>query len=181
MPAASLPSLPPSGFPFAENVGRVSPRITLRSRRGASPKNDGTNSPKRSIRCFLSGMDLIAQVSQEIADLLPSFRGNRVKELHEIEGALRRSDLGRLQQIGERMYAVGNPYGFRQITTFGRQIRESCAAQNLAEIARIAQLYESYLDSVQVKLVEAPPKRAAWSSDQRARMQSEKESASSAR
>ncbi|HET7364964.1 MAG TPA: hypothetical protein VFJ70_15465 [Burkholderiales bacterium] len=113
-------------------------------------------------------MDTVAQVPRDIADLLPSFRVNRCHELANLKQALWDNDFGTLQHLGERMYALGNPYGFRQITTFGRVIREACAERDLARIRTVVEQYEQYLQSVEITIVKEPVDRVAWSSDERA-------------
>ena len=72
-------------------------------------------------------MDLTAYVPQNIIDLLSTFLPNRRAEVGQLRQALEADDWVRLQHLAERMYALGNPYGFRQITTFGRFMREACA------------------------------------------------------
>jgi hypothetical protein len=70
--------------------------------------------------------ELIAYVHRDIIDLLSAFLPNRRAEVIQLRQALTRSDWVRLRQIAERMYALGNPYGFRHITTIGRAMRASC-------------------------------------------------------
>jgi hypothetical protein len=60
------------------------------------------------------------------------------------------------------MYALGNPYGFRQITTFGRQIREACAVQDDVSMKQVLEQCEDYLDKVKISIVPEPAERAVW-------------------
>src|SRR5687768_11141059 len=60
------------------------------------------------------------------------------------------------------MFGVGNPFGFRQVTTFGRLLREACAREDFEAAGEIVNGYGQYLDQVQVSFVDAPPKRAQW-------------------
>ena len=113
-------------------------------------------------------MDAVAQVPRDIADLLPAFRVNRSHELADLKQALWDNDFATLQHLGERMYALGNPYGFRQITTFGKQIREACAERDSARIRTVVEQYEQYLQSVKITIVKEPVDRGAWSSNEQA-------------
>jgi len=113
-------------------------------------------------------MDMVARVPNEIADLLPSFRANREREVGLLRDALERKDFGQLQVLGERMFSIGNPYGFRQITTFGRQVREACAAQDLHAIRHVVALYRQYLETVEIRLEEVPAERPVWTAARRA-------------
>src|SRR5436190_2103405 len=107
-------------------------------------------------------MDTVALVPQDLADLIPMFLENRREELEELRSALREAHFARLQHVGERMFALGNPYGFRQITTFGRQIREACSAQDDATIGEIIEQYRAYLAKVAITSVPAPVERVRW-------------------
>lgn len=113
-------------------------------------------------------MDAVAQVPRDIADLLPAFRVNRSHELADLKQAIWDNDFATLQHLGERMYALGNPYGFRQITTFGKQIREACAERDLARIRTVVEQYEQYLQSVKITIVKEPVERVARSSNEQA-------------
>jgi hypothetical protein len=57
------------------------------------------------------------------------------------------------------MYALGNPYGFRQITTFGRFMREACAKKDRPAFQALIREYDSYLSKVTIVEVEAPVPR----------------------
>jgi|ERR1700682_519484 S1-C subfamily serine protease len=107
-------------------------------------------------------MDYIALVPTDLADLIPEFLSNRGRETHELQAAINKRDFPDLRLLGERMYAVGNPYGFRQVTTFGRQIREACATEDLPSIADVLSQYEDYLGKLQIIAVNAPIERPCW-------------------
>jgi hypothetical protein len=113
-------------------------------------------------------MDLSALVPADITDLVPTFLQNRALELERLRDALAEEHFGLLQHYGERMYALGNPYGFRQITTFGRKIREACVLQDLATIGPVLDQYAEYLNHVVVTVVPKPLDRAQWTEHLRA-------------
>ena len=104
-------------------------------------------------------MDLTAYVPQNIIDLLSTFLPNRRAEVGQLRQALEADDWVRLQHLAERMYALGNPYGFRQITTFGRFMREACANKDRPAVYALIHDYETYLSKVTIVEVEAPMPR----------------------
>ena len=112
-------------------------------------------------------MDLTAHVPRDIVDLLSAFLPNRRADVGRLRAALAGRDWAQLQHLAERMYAVGNPYGFRQITTFGRLMREACAAQNEPELKHLIRAYAEYLDKVTVLEVDAPVARHVLSVESR--------------
>ena len=76
--------------------------------------------------------------------------------------AIKDEDAARLEHLACRMYGAGNPFGFRQVTTFGKQLRDACANQDFDEAAEIVAQYEQYLSEVSIRYVDAPPKRNEW-------------------
>ena len=78
------------------------------------------------VACEARSMELIACVSKDMVDLLPSFMANRQAEVARLRAALVARDWARIQELAERLYALGNPYGSRQLTTFGRFMRQAC-------------------------------------------------------
>ncbi len=104
-------------------------------------------------------MDLTAYVPLDITDLLSAFLPNRRAEVGLLRQALAKDDWTRLQHLAERMYALGNPYGFRQITTFGRFMREACAKKDRPAFEALIRDYETYLSKVTIVEVEAPVPR----------------------
>lgn len=114
-------------------------------------------------------MDLTAHVPKDILDLLSAFLSNRRADINNLRTALAKGDWERLQHIAECLYALGNPYGFRQITTFGRFMREACAAQDGTALERLIKEYETYLSTVNVVEVDAPAIRDVFSAEWRER------------
>lgn len=104
-------------------------------------------------------MDLTAHVPQNIIDLLSTFLPNRRAEVGQLRQALEKHDWACLQHLAERMYALGNPYGFRQITTFGRFMRDACANKDRRAFHALIRDYETYLSKVTIVEVEAPMPR----------------------
>jgi len=100
--------------------------------------------------------ELVARVPADIKDLIPGFRENRRREIQELRGVVAAANFERLQHIAERMYSLGNPFGFPQITIFGREMREACDAQDMKCAGRIISRYETYLADVTVTFVESP-------------------------
>jgi hypothetical protein len=115
----------------------------------------------------LLGVDLTAHVPKDILDLLSAFLPNRRADVGRLRTALEHSDWAQLQHLAERLYAVGNPYGFRQITTFGRLMREACAEQDEAELEQLIRAYAEYLSKVMVVEVDTPVLRHALSDESR--------------
>lgn len=99
-------------------------------------------------------MELIACVAKDIVDLVPAFTANRQAEVARLRAALLARDWARIQDIAERMYAVGNPYGFRQVTTLGRFMRQACFEQNVQALMDLINAYANYLSKVAVIEVE---------------------------
>jgi hypothetical protein len=104
-------------------------------------------------------VDLTAYVPKDMVDLLATFLPNRRADIKRLLRALADADWPQLQQLAEGMYALGNPYGFRQITTFGRLMREACARRDKATVAALITEYAVYLSEVTIVEVDAPVTR----------------------
>jgi len=105
--------------------------------------------------------DYIAPVTSDILDLSARYLANRRPDVERLRTALAIHDYAALEDIGERMYAAGAPYGFRKITLFGKQIREACAQRDAKRLWPVVAEYEDYLANV--KLVEVdPPSLPQW-------------------
>ena len=100
--------------------------------------------------------DLTAHVHRDIIDLLSAFLPNRRAEVGQIRNALAAGDWLRLRHIAERMYALGNPYGFAQITLIGRLLREACAARDRMAVNALIEKYDMYLSKVTIVEVDVP-------------------------
>lgn len=107
-------------------------------------------------------MDLIARVHADIRDLIPGFLRNRTAELASLRRAIEEQSVQKLERLACRMYGAGNPFGFRQVTTFGKQLRGACEVADFREASRILDEYERYLGEVAIEYVDAPPKRKEW-------------------
>ena len=100
--------------------------------------------------------DLTAHVHRDIIDLLSAFLPNRRAEVGQIRNALAAGDWLRLRHIAERMYALGNPYGFAQITVIGRLLREACTARDRMAVNGLIEKYDTYLSKVTIVEVDVP-------------------------
>ena len=112
-------------------------------------------------------MDLVALIPADLSDLITGYLANRSQDIQKLKSALAAEDLATVQQVGERMYALGNPYGFRQITTFGRLIREACAQHDDVSIRQVLAQYEEYLGKVTLTVVPEAVERVPWNHDAR--------------
>lgn len=101
-----------------------------------------------------------ARVTRDIADLVPQFLRSREIELESLGAALATHDEARLVELGQRMRAVGEPYGFPQITALGRQIIEAGVDRDFDSISRLIAQYKAYLGEVEVVHVDVPA--PAW-------------------
>ena len=102
--------------------------------------------------------ELIAYVHRDVIDLLSAFLPNRRAEVSQLRQALARNDWLRLRHVAERMYALGNPYGFRHITTLGRAIREACVVRDRVAIDGLTADYDTFLAKVTIIEIDVPQK-----------------------
>lgn len=90
------------------------------------------------------------KVAKDLEDLIPTFLGNRRKELDALRVALAAADFDQLRQLGHRMRGVGNSYGFARVSLIGKRIEDGARSGDKASLeAQIAD-YGDYLSKVQI-------------------------------
>jgi hypothetical protein len=92
----------------------------------------------------------VAVVPKDLVDLVPIFLKNRKADATELEHALESLDLAKVKELGERIYALGVPYGFRHLTTLGREIQDAAKARNVEALRGSIRAYADYVARVQV-------------------------------
>jgi hypothetical protein len=97
-----------------------------------------------------------ARVTRDIADLVAPFLHRRQQDIESLRVALQTEDPIRLRMLGQRMRALGEPYGFSHITTLGRQIAEASEGAEFDLIRGLIEQYDEYLRSVEIVHVEVP-------------------------
>lgn len=101
-------------------------------------------------------MSLKAFVTRDIADLVPQFLRSRQIDIESLRASVATQDEARLVELGQRMYAVGNPYGFQHITTLGRHIIESSAKRDFDSVRALIAQYQEYLGTVEIVHIDRP-------------------------
>ncbi len=97
-----------------------------------------------------------ARVTRDIVDLVPAFLHRRQQEIESLRIAVATGDPIHLRNLGQRMCAVGDPYGFTQITSLGRQILQATDHGELDLIRSLIEQYADYLQSVEIVHVDVP-------------------------
>ncbi len=89
-------------------------------------------------------------VDKSLEDLIPTFLGNRRKELEALRVALAAADFEQLRQLGHRMRGVGNSYGFDRVSDIGRVIEDGARSGDKAGIEKQIADYGDYLSKLQI-------------------------------
>jgi HPt (histidine-containing phosphotransfer) domain-containing protein len=90
------------------------------------------------------------KVAKDLEDLIPTFLGNRRKELDALRVALAAADFEQLRQLGHRMRGVGESYGFGRVSLIGKRIEEGARSGDKASLQAHIADYGDYLSKVQV-------------------------------
>jgi HPt (histidine-containing phosphotransfer) domain-containing protein len=90
------------------------------------------------------------KVAKDLEDLIPTFLGNRRKELDALRVALAAADFEQLRQLGHRMRGVGNSYGFERVSVIGKHIEDGARSGDKAALAAQIADYGDYLSKVQI-------------------------------
>ncbi len=90
------------------------------------------------------------KVAKDLEDLIPTFLGNRRKELDALRVALAAADFEQLRLLGHRMRGVGNSYGFEHVSVIGKHIEDGARSGDKAGLAAQIEDYGNYLSKVQI-------------------------------
>ena len=93
---------------------------------------------------------IVIRADPEIADLIPKFLENRLKDIIVIREALEREDFETVRNLGHMMKGAGGGYGFLGITEIGKGLEEAAKAGNAQEIGKSLEALCAYMNSVEV-------------------------------
>jgi HPt (histidine-containing phosphotransfer) domain-containing protein len=99
--------------------------------------------------------DDIAEVEEDLADLIPLFLTERRRDLEELLAADASSDLAHLRRLGHSMKGTGGSYGFPRVSECGAQIEAAALAGDLEELRAAAGRLAAHLDRVRIVYVPA--------------------------
>ncbi len=89
-------------------------------------------------------------VARGVEDLIPTFLKNRAAEIETLRTALAAGDFEQIGRLGHRMKGVGEPYGFDQVSSLGKQIQDDARTGNGHAIERCLAEYADYLARVRI-------------------------------
>jgi len=89
-------------------------------------------------------------VEKDLADLIPTYLANRAKEVATLRDFLSSSHFDQLGRVGHRMKGVGEPYGFKKVSEFGKLIQDSADARDRLSLERCIGEYAEYLQRVNI-------------------------------
>jgi HPt (histidine-containing phosphotransfer) domain-containing protein len=90
------------------------------------------------------------KVDKDLEDLIPTFLGNRKKELDTLRAALAAADFEQLRQLGHRMRGVGNSYGFDRVSEIGHSIEDAARSGDKSALETQIAHYADYLSRLQI-------------------------------
>lgn len=112
----------------------MSKKVMRHAAKNLADYHDGSP-PRRSLPSLRGNAGLGAAGGEPLKSLVggdiraiprpASWVSQRQPRERPLRAALDARDVARLTDLAERMYALGNPYGFRKITTLGRQLRDA--------------------------------------------------------
>lgn len=98
----------------------------------------------------VSASKIVVHADPEIADLIPKFLENRIKDIAAIREALERSDFETIRTLGHMMKGAGGGFGFHGITEIGKTLEDSAKASNAEEIQKGVEALAVYMNTVEV-------------------------------
>ena len=98
-------------------------------------------------------MEHLAEIPEDVADLVPRFLRNLRSDVVAVERALAARDIAALRRYGERFSSLGIPYGFPPITQYGRAVLNACEQGNLLSLVALPAQMRDYIERVRIVVV----------------------------
>jgi HPt (histidine-containing phosphotransfer) domain-containing protein len=92
-----------------------------------------------------SAEPIVVTLSQDLADLLPLFMGQRKRDLATLTSALPAGDFEAIRRVGHGMAGAGASYGLDHFSDLGERIVAAARAGNAAALDRLRQEFEDYM------------------------------------
>lgn len=98
----------------------------------------------------MTDQDIVVTAAKDVEDLIPTFMGNRKKEVELLRELLGSGNLEQIGQIGHRMVGVGAPYGFDAVSALGKGIEDGAKAGDRVSVEKLIAEYTDYITRVRV-------------------------------
>ncbi len=101
----------------------------------------GQDNPKEKI---------VVQIDPDLEELIPTYLGNRRKDVEAIRKALGEKDLETIERLGHTMKGSGGGYGFDITSAIGANLEQAAKENSLDEIKSSLNELADFMDRVQV-------------------------------
>ncbi len=91
----------------------------------------------------------IVYVDADIIDLVPNFLVERRKDVNRIRKGVADRNSNEIYTISHQMKGCGEGYGFKEISTFGKDIESAVQSENYREIMYLTDSLENYLTELE--------------------------------
>ena len=93
---------------------------------------------------------MIAEVDEDLSDLIPGFLTHKREDLETINVALRKNQFEVIGHLAHRMKGEGAGYGFDPISELGKKLEDAARGCDTAACARWTAELANYLENVEV-------------------------------
>ncbi|TAL08527.1 MAG: Hpt domain-containing protein [Nitrospirae bacterium] len=97
-----------------------------------------------------NGEKILVRADPDLADLIPGFLANRLKDIATMQDALARGDFEAVRILGHSMKGAGGGYGFDAITEIGAALEQAAKGKDSGSIGKGLLDLFAYLDRVEV-------------------------------
>jgi signal transduction histidine kinase/DNA-binding response OmpR family regulator len=91
----------------------------------------------------------VVMIDSGIIDLVPNFLGERKKDVNRIRSFVKDKKANEIYTVSHQMKGCGEGYGFKEITTFGKNIETAIENGNYQEILNLTDSLETYLEELE--------------------------------
>ncbi len=96
--------------------------------------------------------EIVIQVDEVIADLVPGYLASRRAELEQVSEWLDAEDFEALEVLGHRLKGSGAGYGFEAISELGGDLEAAGVGRDLPRARRVAGELANYLQALRLEM-----------------------------
>ncbi len=99
---------------------------------------------------FQDGVEIKVTISNDLAELIPTYLSNKEKEQQKIASLAEEDDFAAIKVIAHGIKGSGGGYGFADLTEIGRKIEEAAKNSDKAAIQEWNQQLKIYLGNLKI-------------------------------
>jgi HPt (histidine-containing phosphotransfer) domain-containing protein len=92
-----------------------------------------------------AGREIVVKVDRLVADLLPGFIENCLRNATALRRAVETDDWAATRSIGHSLHGAGGGYGLHEVSNIGSEVEDAAQRRDPMALSRLVERLEDYL------------------------------------